>query len=415
MLPGLPRPNAKAAFNRPAPQGTGYNTPALTRPKAAKPRQSFGEEIMGQLDLPDSPPAITMAPARTSPTRRPASMIDRPPLPASDPMADAISHRQRMGIADQMIGGNERFGQFAGGMTAFAYGDLPDSAPVPTRKPFNESMAQRRDATTATLDSDPAAIASRQRSQQTFAPVADRNLVMQGALPAVARRTDLTPEQQTSFANRRNERNAEMELRKQRQFSRAQYRGAAAGNSPIFDDDGSIDLMSSLATNIAARSTPTEFERDPRTGAIVWTNDNARIAMDSLLGEQTNQVKQNALDAKERIDTFEALIDAAQRQADRDQQIAAFDEDARQFGLQYALNQRQLDADNATKRRQHRLDRRKLQAQDLNQQRELGIKELEAQEAREQGKFNRSPEPHRRKIDEKKTMPHSLHKSPYLQ
>jgi len=225
---------ATAAFNRPLPGAL---------PKA--PRKTFGQKMVEPMQLTafdDGLPGF-------------AAPLPGPPIPCNNTlprgvnneMADAMRHRQQMGIVDKMIGGVERYGKFSGGQTAFANGDIATSLPTANRKPFTPELAAKRDAAIKSLDTDPAAIASRQRKEQAFAPVADPALVMRGALPAVARRTDLTAEQQNAFIDRRNERKADMEMSRQRQFARAQFREATAGRGVMFQPDGAVDLNSTMA------------------------------------------------------------------------------------------------------------------------------------------------------------------------
>lgn len=414
MLPSAPvqsrATNSRDALAHPLPRGTGYSIPpinALT-PKLRKPpsRKAFGQSMLDALRIPEFDDGFPKLPSTPS----------VPGNPLRQNMSGAIEHSQQFGIADKMLGGTERFGHFAGGQTAFVNGDLPrmpQSMP-PLRTPFGPAMEAKRDAVAAKLATDPAAIASRQRSKQTYAPVADQDLVLQGALPAVARRTDLTAEQQNAFAERRNQRQAEIDLRKQRQFSRAQFREAATGRGAIYQDDGGLDLTGTMALRMAARNAPTEISVDPRNSAKATKWAAGEHALNALGHQADVEAAAQQAEIEQANKLRDVLIDAANRQREQLNDDRQFNEAARQFDEKMTVEELLALATVDDTRKKNRLAKRKMTLDDVLSERELSLEEAKAAELFRQGEFDRSIEPHRRTLDAKKTMPHSMHKSPYF-
>jgi len=310
-------------------------------------------------------------------------------------MADAMRHRQKIGIVDKLIGGVERFGHFAGGSTAFANGDIPVSLPSNKGKPFTTEMAAKRDAAIANLLTDPAAIASRQRAEQVFAPEADRDLVLRGALPAVARRTDLSAEQQTAFIDRRNERKADMEMSRQRQFARAQFREATAGRGVMFQPDGTVDMNQTMA----ARA----FGQNPTLG------------IDAMLKRDGNDVLRHEIDANRQVSVADLLLKDADAQREQGQFDRQFAEDARQFDRKFGVEDLLARGKIEDGRRKNKLATRQANVADLLAKSKQELEEKKAFEEWRQMEWERSPEPHRRKIDEKRSMGSSGYESRYLQ
>jgi hypothetical protein len=147
-------------------------------------------------------------------------------------MGDMLENRAlgRSGIA-----GNVRGNQFNTGSTAFASGPLADAAP--RQSSFDEA---RRQSAIQMMETDPNAVASRQRMQDTYGPVADPSVVLAGGLPAMARRTDLTSEQKMGFAAKRAAFQAEREAR---MANSADWRAqrAQARRGFMLDGEGNLD------------------------------------------------------------------------------------------------------------------------------------------------------------------------------
>ncbi len=294
--------------------------------------------------------------------------------------------------------------------------DLPASTgfPAPARKPFGPADAARQKAILDNMNKNPAVIASRQRAQQNIG-LPDPRFTLLGGLPAMAARNDLDDDQKQAFTDRRNARKAEVDLRKQRQFGRAQYREAAGGRGVMFDQQGGVDQVGTLASLLAHRQSPTAGSYNPYTGQQTFENDNALNGIRLLQHHAALGEKQRQFDDK--VNLAQMLGAAKQKEADRQfglkELMEAHNRQAEDADL--ALRGRQLDANALAALREHRLGKRKMSIQDLLDQREMGIKELTAQELRHQGLYDRSVEPHRRALDLKKSMPSSLYESPYLQ
>ncbi len=294
--------------------------------------------------------------------------------------------------------------------------DLPASTGLPAqaRKPFTPADAARQKTIIANMNKDPAVIASRQRAQQNIG-LPDPAFTMLGGLPAMAARNDLTNEQKQTFTDRRNARQKEMDLRQQRQFGRAQYREAAGGRGVMFDQQGGVDQVGTIATLLAHRATPTAVSINPLTGQRSFVNDNALTGVQLLqhhaaLGEKRRQFDGGLIADLTRHADKQKELD---RQFGLKELLAAHDRQAEDADL--ALRGRQLDANTLAALRQHRLGKRKMGIQDLLDQREMAIKEMSTQDLHDQGLYDRSVEPHRRALDLKKSMPSSLYESPYIQ
>jgi hypothetical protein len=99
-----------------------------------------------------------------------------------------------------------------------------------------------------------------------------------------AARNAMSPQQAQTFEEAKASRNADLELRKQRQFARAQFREAAAGRGAIYEDDGGLDLAGTIATRMAAANAPTATSFNARTGERSATYGNPTASLSALLG-----------------------------------------------------------------------------------------------------------------------------------
>jgi hypothetical protein len=115
-----------------------------------------------------------------------------------------------------------------------------------------------------------------------------------------AARKAMSPQQRQTFDERKVARQAELDLRKQRQFARAQFREAAAGRGAIYQDGGALDLAGTMATQA--------FGRDPKLG------------IDAALGLDTNDLKREQIKIKDLI--AQAGIKNAERQFTIDAMLA---------------------------------------------------------------------------------------------
>jgi hypothetical protein len=154
-------------------------------------------------------------------------------------IGDALNNRALRGSG---IAGNMQGSRFNTGSTAFA-GPGADMLEVqPRQSSFDDA---RRQAAIQMMGSDPNAVASRERMQATYGPVADPSVVLAGGLPAMARRNDLTSQQKMAFADRRN---AFRDERDRRMAASAGWRAqrAQAQRGFMTNADGELDQLATL-------------------------------------------------------------------------------------------------------------------------------------------------------------------------
>jgi hypothetical protein len=247
----------------------------------------------------------------------------------------------------------------------------------------------------------------------------------------------MNAEQAQSFDARRTARQADLDLRKQRQFSRAQFREAAAGRGAIYNDDGGLNLSGTIATQMAAANAPTSVSINPATGTRYATFGNQGRALDALIdsdriSEQGRQfdgrlgLDQQRLDAatdlnNKRFGLDERRFDFGSEMAGkqfglqelqmgadnqfrqdelgfRQNQISA--EDAR-FNKEFGLKENQFKSTDELARERLKMEQQRAVTQDTLAGKQMTLEELKAQEAVDQGKWSRSEEAYNRELHAK--------------